>query len=56
MGNSVSLGMEALAMFGIGAIYLLLRRRNAKKDELLAQGVTDNGKQGDRALDFKYAL
>lgn len=56
VGNSVSLGMETSAMLGIGAIYLLLKWRNAKKDELLAQGALDNGKKGDRALDFKYAL
>ncbi|KAL6251349.1 hypothetical protein RBB50_001557 [Rhinocladiella similis] len=56
MGNAVSLGMEAAAMFGIVVIYLLLRYRNNQKEKLIAQGATENGKQGDRALDFKYIL
>lgn len=56
MGNAVSLGMETAAMFGIVAIYLLLRYRNNQKEKLIAEGATENGKQGDRALDFKYIL
>ncbi len=56
MGNAVSLGMEFTAMLGIVAIYLLLRHRNNEKEKLIAQGATDNGKQGDRALEFKYIL
>jgi hypothetical protein len=56
MGNAVSLAMEAVAMCGIIAIYLLLRHRNNEKQKLIAQGATDNGKEGDRALDFKYIL
>jgi hypothetical protein len=48
--------METAAMLGIVAIYLLLRHRNNEKQKLIAQGTTDNGKQGDRALEFKYVL
>lgn len=56
MGNAVSLGMEFVAMLGIVAIYLLLRYRNNEKQRLIAQGATDNGKEGDQALEFKYIL
>ncbi len=56
IGNAVSLGMETLAMAGIGVIFLLLRTRNNKKDKLIAEGATTNGQEGDRALDFKYNL
>ena len=56
MGNSVSLGMEATAIMCVWAMFFLLRRRNQTKDKLIAEGVTDNGKQGDEALDFKYTL
>lgn len=56
MGNSVSLGMEAMALAGVGALYMLLRTRDAKKQKLLDSGASDNGKEGDRALDFKYIL
>jgi len=30
MGNSVSLGMEMVALIGVACIYMLLRRRNAR--------------------------
>ncbi|EXJ91638.1 hypothetical protein A1O3_00188 [Capronia epimyces CBS 606.96] len=56
LGNAVSLGMEAMAMAGIVALYVLWRSRDMKKQQLLDEGVTDNGKEGDRALDFKYIL
>lgn len=56
MGNSVSMAMEFLALSGILAIYLLLRSRNLKKQKLIREGVTDNGQEGDRALDFEYIL
>lgn len=57
MGNSVSLGMESVACFGVFFVWLLLRRRDQKKDKLIAEGVEDNGHAGeDRGLDFKYTL
>ncbi|KAK2810067.1 hypothetical protein FQN50_003261 [Emmonsiellopsis sp. PD_5] len=56
MGNAVSLGMEAAALICVWCVYFLLRRRNIRKEVLIAQGVTDNGKKGDQALDFKYTL
>lgn len=55
-GNAISLSMEAIATMGIIVIWLLLRSRNNKKDKLIAEGVTDNGQEGDRALNFKYNL
>ncbi|PGH09889.1 hypothetical protein AJ80_07599 [Polytolypa hystricis UAMH7299] len=55
-GNAISLAGEALAIASVWLIFLILRRRNIKKDQLIAQGVTDNGKEGDQALDFKYTL
>jgi hypothetical protein len=35
---------------------VLLRYRNNKKAKMIAEGATDNGKEGDRALDFTYIL
>ena len=43
-------------MIGIGVIYLLLRSRNIKKQKLIDEGATENGKEGDKALDFIYIL
>lgn len=56
MGNGVSLACEFAALMGIGAMFLLLRRRNAKKERLIAEGTTTNGKEGDASLDFRYLL
>lgn len=55
-GNATSLGMEAGAILSVWLVYFLLRRRNQEKKKLMAQGVTDNGKEGDKALDFEYTL
>lgn len=38
LGNSVSLAMEAVALVSVGAIYLLLRRRNARIAVSIANG------------------
>lgn len=56
MGNAISLSMEFVAACGIGAIYLILKRRNTTKAKQLAEGITDNGEKGDKALDFEYIL
>lgn len=56
MGNAVSAGMEGLALCLVFLTYLMLRRRNQIKERLIAEGVTDNGKDGDMGLDFMYAL
>ncbi|RVX71061.1 hypothetical protein B0A52_03426 [Exophiala mesophila] len=56
MGNSISLGMVFASMVGIAGIYLLLRRRNLKKQRLIDQGAMTNGHEDDKALDFKYIL
>ncbi|CAH0034662.1 unnamed protein product [Clonostachys rhizophaga] len=53
-GNAVSLGLEAGALVSVVLIYTLLRRRMTQKEQLLAEGKTENGKHGDQALDFKY--
>jgi hypothetical protein len=50
------MGFEAVAALSILFVYFLLKRRNAAKQKLLAEGRTSNGKEGDRALDFMYAL
>jgi hypothetical protein len=55
-GNAISLGMEAVACLGIPVIYMLLKWRNKKKQELIDEGITCNGKKGDQGLDFKYNL
>jgi MFS family permease len=56
MGNSISAGLEVVAILFIFLTWLLLRSRNAKKAKLIAQGATTNGLEGDKALDFKYIL
>ena len=48
IGNSVSLSYEALALIGVGAIYVVLRRRNLAKEKLIAQGATENGKEATK--------
>lgn len=55
-GNSVSLAMSCMALIFVCAVYFLLRSRNNKKAKLIAEGATDNGMPGDRALDFEYTL
>jgi hypothetical protein len=49
MGNSVSLGMEAVALICVGGISLVIRRRNTKRAELIA-----NGELSEE--DFKYIM
>jgi hypothetical protein len=56
MGNAVSAGMETLALCGVVVVWWTLRRRNLEKEKLRSQGVEDNGKDGDQALDFVYVL
>lgn len=56
IGNSVSAGMECVAAVLVACTWLLLRRRNAKKEKLIAEGATTNGLDGDMALGFKYCL
>lgn len=55
-GNSVSAGLTVVAMFLYGACWLLLRRRNTKKDKLTAEGATTNGLEGDMSLESRYIL
>lgn len=56
MGNAISLGMEFMALSGVGVLYLLFRQRDAQKQKLLTSGQEENGKEGDRAMDFRYIL
>lgn len=56
MGNGISLGMELLAGCGIAIVWLILVRRNKEKAKQRAEGMTDNGKVGDKSLDFEYIL
>lgn len=56
MGNAISLATEAAAAVGVVIIWFVLRRRNQQKAKLLAQGVSDNGLKGDKALDFEYIM
>lgn len=56
MGNSISVGLEAIASVFVILTWLLLRRRNQQKDKMIAEGATDNGLKGDRALNFRYIL
>ncbi|KIM99824.1 hypothetical protein OIDMADRAFT_126093 [Oidiodendron maius Zn] len=55
-GNAVSAGLTAVAGVLYGACWLLLRRRNAKKAKLIAEGATTNGLEGDMSLDSMYIL
>ena len=54
-GNAVSLGLEGVALIGVGLIVLLLRWRMARKNKMLQEGRGDD-KEGDAALSFKYAF
>lgn len=56
MGNSISVGLEAVAMAFVFAGWFMLRRRNAAKEKLVAEGATTNGLEGDMALGFQYCL
>lgn len=49
MGNSVSFGMEAVALISSGLMYLVIRRRNAKRAEMIVNGELSE-------TDFKYIL
>jgi MFS family permease len=56
MGNAISAGLEFVAALLFISVWLLLRRRNQQKQELIAKGAKTNGKEGDQALDFVYPL
>lgn len=55
-GNAVSAGLTVVAGALYGASWFLLKRRNAKKARMLAEGATTNGLEGDRSLDSMYIL
>jgi hypothetical protein len=54
MGNAISMAMEVSAILGAGVIWFILYKRTQEKERLIAEGVVDNGKKGDKALHFKY--
>ncbi|OQV09878.1 hypothetical protein CLAIMM_13956 [Cladophialophora immunda] len=55
IGHGTALAACGTAWLGVWVMLWLLRRKNAQKDRLLAQGVPDTGK-GDDALEFRYIL
>ncbi|RAO73117.1 uncharacterized protein BHQ10_009129 [Talaromyces amestolkiae] len=55
-GNAISAGLTVVAAFLYGGCWLLLKRRNAKKEKMIADGATTNGLEGDRSLDSMYIL
>jgi hypothetical protein len=55
-GNAVSAGLTVVAAILYTASWLLLRYRNAKKTQLIADGATTNGQEGDRSLETMYIL
>ena len=57
MGNSVSLAAALTQCAGVVGVWFLLKRRDQKKERLLAEGLTENGHEGeDRGLEFRYTL
>ena len=56
MGNSISAGLEVIAVIFVVCAWLLLRKRNQKKEKMIAEGATSIGFNDDRGLDFKYIL
>lgn len=54
-GNAVSLGLEFVALVGVGVIYLLLKWRMAQKEKALQEGKEDCA-EGDGSLEFKYSF
>jgi hypothetical protein len=56
IGNAVSAGLTVVAGLLYTASWLLLKRRNAEKAKLVADGATTNGREGDRSLDSVYIL
>ncbi len=55
-GNAVSAGLTVVAGFLYGSCWFLLKRRNAKKAKLIAEGATTNGLEGDQSLETMYIL
>jgi hypothetical protein len=56
VGNAVSAGLSVVAGILYAACWILLKRRNAQKTKLLAEGATTNGLEGDMSLDSMYIL
>lgn len=48
-GNAISLAMEAVACGGVMVVWLLLRKRDQKKEKPIAEGIEDNG-YGDEVV------
>ncbi|KAE9970549.1 hypothetical protein BLS_004863 [Venturia inaequalis] len=55
-GNAVSAGLTVVAAFLYGSCWVLLKRRNAEKAKMIAEGATTNGLEGDRSLESMYIL
>lgn len=54
-GNAVSLGLEFVALIGVGVIVLLLKWRMARKAKAVEAG-KESTKEGDGSLEFKYTF
>ncbi|KAL4899314.1 major facilitator superfamily domain-containing protein [Aspergillus multicolor] len=54
--NSISAGLDVVATGLYFACWMLLRRRDLKKNRMLADGATTNGYEDDRGLHFKYLI
>jgi predicted MFS family arabinose efflux permease len=54
-GNAVSLGLEFVALLGVGVIVMLLKWRMSRKEKALQEG-KGSDEEGDGALDYKYAF
>lgn len=48
--------MEAVAGICIVLMVLVYKYRNRQKAKHVEQGSTDNGKESDEGLDFKYII
>lgn len=56
MGNAISLSGTVAAFLAAAGLWIIWRRRNIRKNKLIAEGATENGYEDDRAISFKYAL
>ncbi|KAF2799763.1 MFS general substrate transporter [Melanomma pulvis-pyrius CBS 109.77] len=56
VGNATSAGLECVAVFFFVSVWFLLRRRNARKEQLALEGATTNGQEGDQGVGFEYGL
>lgn len=56
MGNAISLSGTVAGLLAAFGLWCIWRRRNARKNKLIAEGVTENGYEDDRGIGFIYVL